>query len=294
MEKRTRRLRRLFSLLTPRRRDLVAVAVALALLPALLGVAAAQPVVVHRQAFTERIDTQVIVVFDTTLSMSARTGPAGPSRLDRAKREAASLVAQLGSIPAGIATLTDRVLPSLMPTTNTALFLRILRESVRINEPPPSQFYRGRGTSLSALFRMTLDRFFSPAVKHPILVVFSDGEAIHGSPSITYDLAQQLHATTLFVHVWAPTEHLYVNGRIDPRYRPDPTSGSTLEQYARDTHGRAFAEGDVGGLLRAIRSAAGTRPQQTVILGYSRVALGQWFLLAGVVPLGFLFWRRNL
>ena len=33
---------------------------------------------------------------------------------------------------------------------------------------------------------------------------------------------------------------------------------------------------------------------ETTFLGYERVALGPWFLLGGVVPLGFLFWRRNL
>ena len=116
MELRTRRLRRLFSLRTPRRRELVAAAVALALVPALVGVAAAQPVVIHRQAVTERVDAQVYLVFDTSLSMSARTGPHGPTRLARAKREAEALIPQLGNIPVGIATLTDRVLPSLLPT----------------------------------------------------------------------------------------------------------------------------------------------------------------------------------
>ena len=27
---------------------------------------------------------------------------------------------------------------------------------------------------------------------------------------------------------------------------------------------------------------------------YARIALAPWFVVAGVVPLGFLFWRRNL
>jgi hypothetical protein len=29
------------------------------------------------------------------------------------------------------------------------------------------------------------------------------------------------------------------------------------------------------------------------VIGYARVALAPWFVLAGVVPLGFLLYRRN-
>jgi hypothetical protein len=29
------------------------------------------------------------------------------------------------------------------------------------------------------------------------------------------------------------------------------------------------------------------------VLGYARIALAPWFLLAGIFPLGFLLYRRN-
>jgi hypothetical protein len=294
MENRTRRLRRLFSLTAPGRRDLAVVAVALTLLPALVAVAAAQPVVVHRQALTERIDAQVFIVFDTSLSMSAQSSPQSPSRLARAEREATRLIPQLGNIPVGIATMTDRVLPNVLPTTNAALVLRTLDESIGINDPPPSQRYPGRATSLQALYLIPDEHLFAPDIKHPILVVFTDGEASPLQRGVGYALAQQLTIPPLLVHVWGANERIYVHGRIDPRYRPDLASGAVLKQFAQATHGRVFADGDTGALLGAIRAEAGKRPSQTLILGYARVALGQWFLLAGVVPLGFLFWRRNL
>ena len=97
--------------------------VALALLPALVAVAAAQPVVIHAKAFTERLDAQVFLVFDTSLSMKARSAPDAPTRLTRAKQEATALIPHLGDLPVGVATMTDRVLPNLMPTTTTALAL---------------------------------------------------------------------------------------------------------------------------------------------------------------------------
>lgn len=296
MENRARRLRRLFSLAAPGRRDLGLIVAALAVLPALLAVAAAQPVVIHRQNLTERIDAQVFIVLDTSLSMSARSSRNAPTRLDLAEREARALIPQLGDIPVGIATMTDRVLPNVMPTTNTALVLRTLDQSVGINEPPPSQQYPERATQFQALFPISNDHLFAPEVKHPILVILTDGEATplpRGSLGI--DIARQLSIPPLFVHVWGPNDHIYDgNGRVDRGYRPDPQSSQALRQFAADTHGHVFAYGDTGSLLKAIRSAAGTKPAQTLVLGYARVALGQWFLLAGVVPLGFLFWRRNI
>jgi hypothetical protein len=294
MENRARRLRHLFSLKTPERRDLAVVAAALVLLPVLLAVAAAQPVVVHRQALTERIDSQVFIVLDTSLSMSAQSGPNSPTRLDRAKSEARKLIPQLGNIPVGLATMTDRILPNVLPTTNTALVLRTLDQSVGIDDPPPSQRYPGRATNLQALFPIPSDHLFAPDIKHPILVVLTDAESAPLPRNLGYALAQELTIPPLFVHVWSPRDHIYVHGRLDPRYRPDLASTAVLKQFAQATHGRVFADGDVGALLDAIRSKAGTKPAQTRVLGYARVALGPWFLLAGVVPLGFLFWRRNL
>lgn len=272
----------------------MAVAVALALVPALVGVAAAQPVVIHTQALTERVDAQVFIVFDTSLSMSARTGPDGPTRLARAKREAEELIPQLGSIPVGIATLTDRVLPSLLPTTSIPLVMRTVNQAVRIDEPPPSLRYHGRASTLESLVQLGGDRLFPPGVRHPMLVVFTDGEEKAPPPFTGFSYAQQFAIPPFFVHVWAPTERHYVDGRIDPNYLPDPTSSSILAHVAALSHGRVFREGDVGGLLAAIHAAAGSKPATTTLLGFRRVALGQWFLLAGVVPLGFLFWRRNL
>ncbi|HZT93795.1 MAG TPA: vWA domain-containing protein [Gaiellaceae bacterium] len=294
MERRTGRVRRFFSLAAPRRRDLAVVAVALAVLPALVAVAAAQPVVVHRQWVTERLDAEAFVVFDTSQSMTAQAGPNAPTRLERAKQEALQLIPQLSQIPVGIATMTDRVLPDLMPTADLALVRRVIAGSVGINQPPPIERYSGRATTLHALFPVSNDNLFAPETKRRILVIFTDGEASPLPHALGYDIAQQLTIPPLFVHVWAPNERIYVHGRVDPRYRPDPASLSVLRQFATDTRGEVFGEHDLAGLVRAIRAEAGTKPARAKTLGYERSALGPWFLLAGVVPLGFLLFRRNL
>jgi hypothetical protein len=286
-------VRRVFSLQSPRRPELVAVIVALALLPVLMGVAAAQPVVVRHQELGQRLDVQVYLVFDTSTSMSARTGPHGLSRLERAKQEAEEVIPKLGDIPVGVASMTDRVLPYLMPTPNHLLIRRTLAQSVGIDLPPPSQLYTGRATTFSALYPVPYSNFYSPGVRHRILVVFTDGEAAHIS-AVGYELARAMTVHPLFVHVWAPTERIYVHGRVDPNYRPDPTSARALSRFATAAHGRVFAENDLDTLAQTIRAEAGSTPVTTDVLGYARVALAPWFVLAGIIPLAFLLYRRNL
>jgi von Willebrand factor type A domain len=291
-QKRMEQVRRFFSLASPRRRELVAIIAALALLPVLMGVAAAQPVVVRHQLLAERLDVQTFFVFDTSGSMAARTGRGGPSRLTRAKQEAAELVPKLGDVPVGIATMTDRVLPDLMPTTNRALFRHVLEQSVGVNRPPASQIYK-IATTFTALEAIPTYNFYSPGVRHRILVVFTDGEAKPIRSAVGYELARAMTVHPLFVHVWSPTERLYGRGGIDPAYRPNPASSRELRRFATAAHGRVFGENDLHALAETIRAEAGSSPVTTKVLGYARVALAPWFVLAGVIPLGFLLYRRN-
>ena len=290
---RMERVRRLFSLTIPRRRELVGIVAALALLPVLMGVAAAQPVVVRHHLLGQRLDVQAFFVFDTSSSMTARTGLQGPTRLARAKQEAEEMIPKLGDIPVGLAAMTDRVLPVLMPTSNFGLVRRTLTQSVGINQPPPGQRYRGRATTFSALYPIGNSNFYSPGVQREILVVFTDGEATPIRPGIGYDFARAMTVHPLFVHVWAPTEQIYLHGRADPRYKPDPTSSFALSRFAAASHGRVYGENDLHNLVETIRAEAGHSPVNASVIGYARVALAPWFVLAGVVPLGFLLYRRN-
>src|SRR5207248_1275733 len=129
-ERRSGRIRMALAVRAPGRRGLLPIVVSLGLLPALVAVAAAQPVVVHRQLVRERADAQAFFVLDTSLSMRARAAPGQPTRLARAKRLALRLRATMSDVPVGIASMTDRVLPNLMPTTDAALFARTLSQSV--------------------------------------------------------------------------------------------------------------------------------------------------------------------
>jgi len=294
-ERRTARIRRLFAVAGPGRRAVVPVVLALVLLPALVGIAAAQPVVVHQKFLRERADAEAFFVIDTSLSMSARLAPGDLSRLARAKREALQLRSRLTDVPVGIASMTDRTLPDLMPTTDPALFSRTLAASVAINAPPPSQSYTGRATTLEALVPILQSHFFASSTRHKLIVVFTDGESSKLPPVLKYQVQRLPGLTTLFVHVWAAGEQIFkAGGRPDPKYTADPTSGDALASFASLIGGKEFSEQQLGRLAAAAQAGVGHSGTERSVETYARIALAPWFLLAGVVPLGFLLWRRNL
>lgn len=292
MQRRAVRIRRALRVRSPGRRAALPVAVALVALPALVGVAAAQPVVVHEQLVSERADAEAYFVFDTSLSMTAASAPGRLDRLGRAKRLALRLRATLSDVPVGIATMTDRVLPDLLPTTDATLFTRTLDQSVAIDRPPPSEKYKGRATNFDALIPIDGSRFYTQGVSRRLLVVFTDGEAQKISPILGLTLHRTV--TPVFVHVWSADERIYHAGKPVPGYVPDPTSAAALDEVASLTNGKAFDEGQLGAIERAARAAVGRAATRTQVDAYARVALAPWFLLGGVVPLGFLLWRRNL
>jgi hypothetical protein len=292
-ERRAGAVRRSLAVPSPRRRTLVPVAVALVLLTSLVAVAAAQPVVVRQSLVSQRADAQAFFLFDTSRSMRASAGPGQQTRLARAKRMALKLRAALPDVPIGIASMTDRSLPNLMPTTDTTLFARTLGQSVGIDQPPPSQPYPGRATNFQALVPLVESHFYAQGIQRRLLVVFTDGEAARISPVLRVTLHRRV--AILLVHVWRPDDRIYTRGgRVDPGYRADPSSASALAELADIAGaGRPLTEQDAGRAAREARNAVGFAGTEQRVDAYARIALAPWIVLAGVVPLGFLLWRRN-
>ena len=291
-ERTSDRVRRVLSLPHPRKRTVVPVAVALVLLTSLVAVAAAQPVVVRERLVNERADAQAFFVIDTSLSMRASAGPGRPTRLARAKQLALRLRATLPDVPIGIASMTDRTLPNLMPTTDPTLFARTLAQSVAVDRPPPSQAYHlKRATSFAALVPLVEANVFAPGVNRRLLVVFTDGEASQSSPYLNVTLHRRV--TTLLVHVWRDGEQIYHDGHADPHYVSDPESMHALQQLASIIGGHAYSDNQSAAITRAMRATVGFGGTRAHIDAYARLALAPWFILAGAVPLAFLLWRRN-
>jgi len=291
--RRASQIRRLLGAIGSRPRAALPALVALVLLAALVAVAAAQPVVIRNRMVSERADAQAFVLFDTSLSMTATAAPGRPTRLARAKRLAVRLQQALPDLPMGVASMTDRSLPNLLPTTDGTLFARTVDQAVAVDEPPPSQVYSDRATTFAALVPLTESHFYSQGVQRRLLIVLTDGESSQVSPLLNLTLHRRV--PTVLVHVWAPGERIFSSrGRPDPKYVSDPRSWNALNALASATgSSRAFDEHDVGAIVQAARDVVGRASTRTHIAAYARIPLAPWFVLGGILPLAFLLWRRN-
>lgn len=291
--RRDRRARGRLSLPAPARPSRLGPAVAIVATAALIGAAAAQPVIQHETSHRQRTDAEAYVVFDISRSMAASPGPHAPDRLARAKVFALALRPRLASIPVGVASFTDRVLPHLFPTADEAAFARVVQRAIGVEEPPPQRFYAERATSLSALEQFRTAAYFSSFAKYRALVVITDGESQAVTPTLAATLRKEPPIHVVFVHVWRDDDRIYPTALPDPNYRPDPASRQLLEQAAQSVGGTLVSASDVAGAAAATRAVLGAGPVKKVS-ETARVALMPYVTLAAFVPLAFLLWRRNL
>jgi len=229
-----RRMRRVLGLSEPRLRLLVVPIVALLAIAALLGSAAAQPVLSSDVEQKVRTDAEVFVVLDTSRSMLASAGPGSPIRLARAKAAALELRDSVPTVPFGIASVTDRTLPHLFPSADEDAFRATLQKAVGIERPPPVHSLVQRVTSLESLGDVATQDFFAPSAKRRVLVVLTDGETIAGTRARLGPLFRRPPGiATLFVHVWGKDERVYVRRTPEVGYRPDPSARDHARPHRR-------------------------------------------------------------
>ena len=294
VRRRARRARAALELPEPGHGAQATVPLALGVLAVLLAIAAAQPVLRDRHTHRVRTDAEAWIVLDTSRSMLARRGIAGPTRLQRAKAFAHGLRLGLENVRVGIASLTDRVLPHLFPSPDVETFDATLRDAIGIERPPPSQFLRTRVSTLIPLTDMRTANFFAPTDRKRLVVVLTDGESQPFSPrKVGAQLASAPRIDTIFVQVWNPGERVYSDGKPEAAYRPDPTSGTTVRALAAAAGGAAFGEGNLADVIARARSSLGSGPTADVGEASGQTRLAPWVSLAMVLPLSFVLWRRN-
>jgi hypothetical protein len=294
-ERRRRRVAALLRLEEPRRALRVAPAVAVTAVAGLVGMAAMQPTLVNRHSKRVRTDAEAFFVLDTSRSMLASAARDKPTRFERAQRLAERLRLELGDVPTGLASITDRTLPHVFPTPDVDTFETALVKAMGVERPPPSDGFSIRVTTLGSLAHVATDNFFSVTAKHRLCVVFTDGET---KPFVEASLGTLFRnppaVKTIFVHLWSPRERVYLRGGPDPNYRPDPLSNTTVRQLALATAGVAVGEHDYDRLVEQARADLGSGPTRVLEKERRRVALAPYVAAFAFLPLGFLFWRRNL
>jgi hypothetical protein len=265
--------------------------VAIALALAALAVAAAQPALTHAARVRVRTGVEALFVLDTSRSMAASGSPRSATRLARAVAAAERLRAAIADVPAGVATLTDRVLPDLLPIAGTASFDAVVTHAVAIESPPP-QASAVRATAFSSLPEITSGNYFDPSAKRRLVVLLTDGES---SPIETNSLATAFAPARgyrfLAVRLWQPGEAVYdADGKAEAAYRPDPLGRVVLDSVAAATGGRAFEESKVADAAAYLRHAVGTgRVSASRSATVTRQPLAPYLAGAGLLLLAVCF-----
>jgi hypothetical protein len=292
-ERRAARIRRTLSLAPSSARARTPVAVALALIPVLLGLAATQPVLVRSEARPERSDAEVFFVVDTSRSMLAAASAAAPTRYERAATAARELQLELPQVPVGLASITSRVLPHLLPTTDTRVIAATLRESMGVDRPPAATFVE-LATALGSLEDVPRGNYFSPDAEKRLLVVFTDGETQGVPPGLARPFTKRPRIETIFVRLWAADERIYETGAAESGYLPLPSGGPRLERARSLLGGQVFDESELGEVRAAAARILGSGPTRAREIEGQRLALMPYLTLAAFAPLLFLLWRRNV
>jgi hypothetical protein len=250
----------------------------------LLGLAAAQPVLRSTSTVEARTDAQALFVIDISRSMLASRSPGASTRLARAREDAVRLRDDLADIPAGVATMTDQILPNLFPVPDRGCSNRQSGRPSGGNPPPAGDSVTA--TYLGALGSVGTQSFFPHSVSRLVAIGLTDGES---RPFDLRTTARQLgHApgvTPIFIHVWGGDERVFDPGeKVETAYHPDPSSASTLAALAQATGGKAF--GEDSSVPRHVPSGLpwswADSPQGLTV---STTALAPYVALAALLPL---------
>jgi von Willebrand factor type A domain len=292
VSRRARRIRSTLQLAEPGRIRYATV-VAVVALACLVGLAAAQPVLARTREQRVRSDAEVIFVLDISRSMLAST-PTGPTRLQRAKAEALRLRLQFPDVPIGIASLTDRTLPHLLPSADEEAFQRTLDQAIEVEQPPPTAYFQTIGTTLAALSSIETRNFFTPSTRHRVIVVFTDGESRRVDASaLAATLRRPPAIRSVFVHVWHDDERVYSNGFPETDYSPNPGSGASLQRIASVAGGASFDENRLGAVAGKVRDFLGTGPTVAQDRSRHEVSLAPYLMLLAALPLVLLLVRLS-
>jgi hypothetical protein len=229
---------------------------------ALLALAAAQPAWRSSEHRRARTASQVFFVVDVSRSMAAAPNLSGSTRLARARSVVTRLRGAVPTVPAGLAGLTDRVLPYLFPTLDDRAFAETLSRSVLVEAPPPQQVSTN-ATSFAALGSLARDGFFTKAATQRTCVLVTDGESrSYSAADVVGALQGGRGCRLLVVRVGSGDDRVFgADGSPEAGYTPDPAAADQARALAEAAGGQSFSESDLSAAAAALRRAADVGPE---------------------------------
>lgn len=186
----------------------------------LLALGATQPALRTHSSLRERTDAAAFVVIDTSRSMAAAASPSAPTRLARAKAIALRLGSELGDVPVGVATFTDRVLPDLFPTPDHAAYDSTV-DSLGIEDPPPRDV-NTVATTFDALSALGTQGFFPDSARKRVVLLLTDGESAPFDPSAVAAALVRGGIGLAVIRVGGGGERVWTNRKPEAAYHADP------------------------------------------------------------------------
>ncbi|HEY1367021.1 MAG TPA: vWA domain-containing protein [Gaiellaceae bacterium] len=293
-ERRAARVRRLLRLDAPGRGRRLAAQAALVAVAALLALAAAQPMISVDTASAARTDAEAYVVLDVSRSMLAARRAGAPDRFRRATDFALRFRAALPDVRFGVASLSNRVLAHLFPSSNSTAFAEVLTRALAVGRPPGDALAGSLGTSFQGLTNIATDSYFTRGTARRLIVLLSDDESTDADERIVQEVLSSSHIGFLPVRFGSSDERIYdTHGKVDEHYRPRLPS-AVIAGLARAslTH-QVMRENELGPTVAAARRYFGHGPRVAAGHNLRTIALGPYVVLAAALPLGFLLARRN-
>jgi hypothetical protein len=260
------------------------------LVVAFVAAAAAQPYVDRTTLRHERRDAQAMFVLDISRSMAAARGAHRATRLDRAVAIAKQMRAAVPGVRAGIATFTDRVVPTLLPIADAATFDATLDQAIAIERPTPFEVQK-RSTAFSALVEIPGGNYFAPSVRHRVAVLLTDGET---RPFDTNELERAFtgppRTHLVVIRLWHLHENVFTrHGHPEAGYSTDPSSADLLDSLAAAVHGQIFSGGALAAAAHAIRASLGRGPTREVQGPARTHPLAPFVAALALLPLALVF-----
>ena len=284
-ERRSTHVRSALGLSDPPLHRRLARATGLVLAAVLVALAAAQPALRSLDGARMRTDAELYLTFDVSRSMLASSAPQGTTRLDRARALAVRVNAGLPDIPAGVATITNRMMPLLFPIPDGRGVSAVLDHSVTIMQPPPARLTTPRATQLGAMTLAAHRTYFSRTAQRRALVVLSDMDTDFFGLSGTLVALHRSRIEPFVVRVARPGERIFAADGRPESYR---STSSLAVSSLRAAGWHAYEESQIETAIEDIRAYAGTGPTRPTGIIESQRNLAPLAALAALVVVAWL------
>jgi hypothetical protein len=254
---------------------------------ALVAAAAAQPAVRTEQHRTARTDAEIFIAIDNSRSMLASRGLTGAPRYLRALRFTRRVHQAFRQVPTGIASLTNRVLPYVFPTTSDAALDEVLRHGYGIERPPPEVTSGEEVSTFDALDDVAHHDFYGRHVKKRVLLVLSDAETLPFRIRRVLADLERVGIKTLVVRFWRPDERVFRLDNRPERYRP---SAAHELDILRSRGWSAYDESQFAAVRQVVAQTVGRGPVHTVALERLDRPVGPYVAALALIPLLVLLW----